>query len=55
MSSPFSDHDDLETSVAAYVLGATEPEETEAIQQHLDGCAGCREMAARLRRTVELL
>lgn len=50
-----SDHQDLEDSVAAYVLGATEPEESESIKQHLESCAGCRELAERLRRAVDML
>jgi len=55
MNERMSDHEDLENSVAAYVLGATEPGETESIQHHLEGCVSCREMADRLRRAVDML
>ena len=55
MSERSGDHQELEDSVAAYVLGATEPEETRSIQHHLDGCASCRELAERLRRAVDML
>jgi anti-sigma-K factor RskA len=49
------DHAELETLVAAYLLGAAETEEAEAIRTHLDGCIDCRQLAARLRRAVGLL
>ena len=55
MSERNGDHEELENSVAAYVLGATEPGETESIQHHLQGCPSCREMAERLRRAVDML
>ncbi len=45
----------MEGAVAAFVLGAAEVEETEAIRAHLAGCAGCRELAFRLRRAVAAL
>jgi anti-sigma-K factor RskA len=50
-----SDHEELESSIAAWVLGATEPAEAEAISAHVDSCAGCREVAQRLRRVVGVL
>ncbi len=50
-----SDHAELENSVAAYVLGASEPDEQEEIVSHLDSCAGCREMAGRLQRAADVL
>lgn len=48
-------HDDLEASVAAWVLGALDGEEAEALRVHVEGCASCREVAARLRRVVGAL
>ena len=50
-----SDHEELEASVAAWVLGALDPEEADAIRVHVEGCASCLEVAARLRRVVGAL
>ena len=50
-----SDHEELESSVAAWVLGALEPEEAEALRSHVEGCATCREVEKRLRRVVGAL
>jgi|SRR5690348_15481549 anti-sigma-K factor RskA len=50
-----SDHDELESSVAAWVLGALDPEEAEAVRSHVEACPTCRELAARLRRVVGAL
>src|SRR5262245_15651633 len=47
-----SDHEELEASVAAWVLGALEPDEAETVRVHVEGCASCREVADRLRRVV---
>ena len=47
-----TDHSELENSVAAYVLGAAEPEELESLRAHLEGCSSCRDLAVRLRRAV---
>jgi Anti-sigma-K factor rskA/Putative zinc-finger len=48
-----SDHEEMENAVVAWVLGAAEPEEAETVAMHLDGCAGCRAVAARLQRVVD--
>jgi len=48
-------HDELEGSVAAWVLGALEPSEAQTIAAHAEGCATCREVAVRLRRVVGAL
>lgn len=50
-----TDHEELESSVAALVLGAADPDELAAIRAHLEGCAGCRELAARLQRATDFL
>jgi anti-sigma-K factor RskA len=50
-----SDHEELESSVAAWVLGALDPDEARGIQVHVEGCASCRETADRLRRAVGAL
>lgn len=50
-----SDHDEMESSVAAWVLGALDAAEAEALRVHVEGCPSCREVAARLRRVVGAL
>lgn len=50
-----SDHEELHNSVAAWVLGALEPDEAAAVLTHVEGCATCREIEARLRRVVGAL
>ncbi|HKW58674.1 MAG TPA: zf-HC2 domain-containing protein, partial [Candidatus Dormibacteraeota bacterium] len=50
-----SDHEELESSVAAWVLGALDASEAETMRAHVEGCATCREVADRLRRVVGAL
>ncbi len=50
-----SDHEELESSVAAWVLGALDPDEAEVVRSHAEACPTCRELAARLRRVVGAL
>jgi anti-sigma-K factor RskA len=50
-----TDHPELENAVAAYVLGAAEPDELEGVRAHLAGCDDCRAVAARLQRAVDEL
>jgi anti-sigma-K factor RskA len=50
-----AEHEELESSVAAFVLGSMDPEEQERIRAHLDGCASCRELASRLAPGVSAL
>lgn len=53
---PDNDRDDeMESSVAAWVLGALDADEAESVRLHVEGCASCREVAARLRRVVGAL
>jgi anti-sigma-K factor RskA len=47
-----ADHDELESAVAAWVLGALEAGEIDAVRAHVDGCPICRETVLRLRRAV---
>lgn len=49
------DHHEIEDLVAAFVLGACEPEEAATARAHLEACAGCRELAGRLSRAVVAL
>jgi len=41
--------------VAAYVLGALEPEEAERFRAHMESCAVCRDEASALERVVDAL
>lgn len=50
-----SDHEELEGSVAAWVLGALDVDEAESLRVHVEGCASCREVAGRLRRVAGAL
>ena len=50
-----TDHPELENSVAAFVLGAADEDEMEAVRTHLGSCAECRELAARLQRAADAL
>ena len=50
-----SDHEELESMVAAWVLGAVEPDEAGAVRTHIEGCVSCREATSRLGRAVAML
>src|SRR5229473_8599798 len=50
-----SDHEELESSVAAWVLSALDPDEAASIRVHVEGCATCRHTAARLGRAAAAL
>src|SRR5438094_5884884 len=50
-----SDHEELESSVAAWGLGALDAGEAETVRSHAEGCPTCREVAGRLRRVVGAL
>jgi anti-sigma-K factor RskA len=50
-----SDHEELESTVAAWVLGALEPDEAAGVRVHVDGCASCQQTAARMRRAAAAL
>ncbi len=50
-----SDHEELEGTVAAWVLGALDADEAESIRVHVEGCATCRQTAARFRRAADSL
>jgi anti-sigma-K factor RskA len=49
------DHEELQSSVAAWVLGAVDAEEADAVRTHIEGCASCREATSRLGRAVGML
>src|SRR6266436_4235268 len=50
-----SDHEELEGTVAAWVLGALDADEAESMRVHVEGCATCRQTAARFRRSADSL
>lgn len=50
-----TEHQDLENSVAAFVLGAAEPEEADQLSEHIRSCASCSQLARRLSRAVDVL
>ncbi|HEV2967534.1 MAG TPA: anti-sigma factor [Candidatus Dormibacteraeota bacterium] len=50
-----SDHEELESNVAAWVLGALDRDEAEVVRAHVEGCASCRETMSRLQRAVTAL
>ena len=47
-----SEHEELESSVAAWILGALDGDDADAIRLHIEGCASCHEVASRMRRTA---
>lgn len=49
------EHDARRDELAAYLLGALEPGEAAALEQHLAGCEGCRDELAWLRPAVQML
>ena len=55
MDTPMS-HSDYEELAAGYVLGALEPDDEHAFQQHLGGCSVCeanvRELEAVVKRAM---
>jgi anti-sigma-K factor RskA len=50
-----SDHEELESSVAAWVLGALDADEAASIRIHVEGCVTCQQTAARLGRAAAAL
>ena len=50
-----SDHPEMRNLLGPYVMGALEPRAERDIEEHLEGCAGCREEAQDLRFAHEHL
>jgi anti-sigma factor RsiW len=53
--SPLQTCDDLRPLLGAYILGALEPDEAEAVREHLPGCAACSAEHASLAGLPALL
>jgi hypothetical protein len=49
------EHDELEGSIAAFVLDAADAEEGDIARAHMDACPSCRELARRLSRAAVAL
>jgi len=43
------DHEAIEGLIPAYALGATDPDESQAVEAHVPGCAACRALLAEYR------
>ena len=50
-----SEHEELEMSLAAWVLGAVTPDEADELRLHIEGCTSCREAAGRMERAAGAL
>jgi anti-sigma-K factor RskA len=50
-----SEHEEIENAIAAWVLGATDPDEAEKVATHVEGCATCRATVARLRGVIDAI
>lgn len=51
----FVSHDDLIEALGAYALDAMEPDEAEAVRQHLEGCPRCAAEVAQHQQVAALL
>jgi Anti-sigma-K factor rskA len=49
------EHDELESSIAAFVLDAADAKEGDIARAHMDACPSCRELARRLSRAAVAL
>ncbi len=47
-----ADHDEIENSLAAFLLGASDAEEAAVVRAHLEGCPICQALAKRLQRAI---
>jgi anti-sigma-K factor RskA len=43
------DHESIEGLIPAYALGATDPDESQAVEAHVPGCAACRALLVEYR------
>jgi len=47
-----AEHDDIENSLPAYLMGTAEPDESEMVRAHLEGCPSCLQFARRMQRAL---
>jgi anti-sigma-K factor RskA len=47
------DHEEIEYLIPAYAMGATDPDESQAVETHLPGCTACRSLVAHYRRLAD--
>ena len=52
---PVSEHQEIRNLIGPYVMGALSPEERREVEEHLEGCALCREEAQELSLVHERL
>jgi Anti-sigma-K factor rskA len=52
---PCDEHDEVESTIAAYVMDVAEWREANAAAAHLEVCASCRELARRLSRAASAI
>src|ERR671916_3060366 len=52
---PMSEHPDTRNLLGPYVMGNLEPYEEREVEDHLQGCVGCRQEAQELRLAHERL
>lgn len=52
---PTPGHDEYEARLSELVDGSLPPEEQKALEQHIEGCAACKEDLAELRKTMSAL
>lgn len=50
-----ADNHEIENSLAAYLLGASDSEEAEVVRVHIEVCASCPGLAQRLQRAIGAL
>src|ERR1700674_505976 len=50
-----SEHEEFESLVAAWVLGAVTADEVDVVRMHIETCQSCRDTASRLSRIVGAL
>jgi hypothetical protein len=50
-----TDHNDFHDEIGAYLLGALTDDERTAFEQHMDGCAACRDEVEQLRAAADAL
>ena len=50
-----ADHDQIQESLAAFLVGASDSDEADMVRAHLDGCSSCQELARRLQASIDAM